>query len=156
MLTIVSATSRLLGLPDRYLVSLRIWAVVGLVPSSRSIPRTRDAARHFCTSSREIIAEILDVEAPNEEVISSDPDCQVTERGTPTRRAKVQYCLDRKGLSNQHLEGFIETNIGDLTMLFRDLNAGAHGSAGKFTLDQLGMIKSRVEDSIEFIYEVVS
>lgn len=119
-------------------------------------PANSDAARHFCTSSREIIAEILDVEAPNEKVLASYPDCQVTEHGTPTRRAKVQYCLDRKGLSNEYLESFIEVNIRNLTILFRDLNSGAHGPAGKFTLDQLGMIKSRVEDSIDFIYQIVS
>ena len=115
-----------------------------------------DAARHFCTSSREIIAEILDLEAPDEDVFAKFPDCQVTERGTPTRRARINYCLNRSGLANVFLEGFVEDNIKDLSILFNDLNSGAHGSAGKFTLEQLAAIKSRVEDSIGFICAVVA
>ena len=119
-------------------------------------PANPDAARHFCTSAREIIAGILDMEAPNEDVLAKFPDCQVTERGTPTRRAKVHYCLDRIGLANVFLEGFVEANIKDLSTLFSDLNSGAHGSAGKFTLEQLATVKSRVEDALDFICEIVS
>ena len=119
-------------------------------------PANPDAARHFCTSSREIIAEILDTEAPDEDVLARFPNCQLTERGTPTRRAKVQFCLDRNGLDNVLLESFVDTNIKDLTVLFNDLNSGAHGSAGKFTLEQLGVIKTRVEDALDFVCEVVS
>ena len=119
-------------------------------------PANPDAARHFCTSAREIIAEILNGEAPDEHVLARFPNCERTQLSTPTRRAKVQYCLDRSGLSNVLLESFIDTNIKDLTILFQDLNSGAHGSAGKFTLEQLGAIKTRVEDAIEFVCEVVS
>ena len=119
-------------------------------------PANPDAARHFCTSAREIIAEILNMEAPDKDVLARFPDCQATERGTPTRRAKVHYCLDRSGLANVFLEDFIETNIKDLTILFEDLNSGAHGAAGKFPLEQLVAIKGRVEDAIDFICEIVS
>ena len=119
-------------------------------------PANPDAARHFCTSSREIIAAVLELEAPDEDVFAKFPDCQVTRLGTPTRRAKVQYCLDRNGLSDAFLEDFAEANIKDLTTLFNDLNSGAHGTAGKFTLEQLATIKGRVEDAIDFIYEIVS
>ena len=119
-------------------------------------PANPDAARHFCTSAREIIAEILNTEAPDEDVLARFPNCERTERETPTRRAKVQYCLDRSGLSNVLLESFVDTNIKDLTILFQDLNSGAHGSAGKFTLEQLRVIKTRVEDAIDFVCEVVS
>ena len=119
-------------------------------------PANPDAARHFCTSSREIIAEILNTEARDEDVLDRFPNCELTELRTPTRRAKVQYCLDRGGLSNLLLESFVDTNIKDLTILFQDLNSGAHGSAGKFTLEQLRAIKTRVEDAIDFICAVVS
>ena len=119
-------------------------------------PANLDAARHFCTSAREIIADILNMEAPDEDVLARFPNWEVTERGTPTRRAKVHYCLDRSGKANDFLESFVEANIKDLTILFGDLNSGAHGSAGKFTLEQLAAIKGRVEDAIDFICEIVS
>ena len=119
-------------------------------------PGNPDAARHFCTSAREIMAGILDGEAPDAEVLAQFPDCDLTERRTPTRRAKVHYCLNRNGLDNILLEGFVEANIGDLTALFGDLNSGAHGTAGKYSLEQLAAIKVRVEDAIAFIIEIVS
>ena len=83
------------------------------------------------------------------------PDCQITDRGTPTRRAKINYCLNRNGLTDVSLESFVEVNIGDLTVLFDDLNSGAHGTAGKFDLQQLTGIKNRVEDAIDFMCQVV-
>ena len=119
-------------------------------------PRNSDAARHFCTSSREIIADILNTKAPDTAVLDWNPGCQLTERGTPTRRAKVLYCLDRLGVANTDLENFIDTNVRDLTVLFNDLNAGAHGPAGKFSLPQLSAIKSRVEDAIIFMREIAT
>ena len=119
-------------------------------------PRNPDAARHFCTSAREILADILNTEAPDADVLSRFPDCQITERGTPTRRAKIHYCLDSSGLNNEPLEDFIDLNINDLSVLFNDLNTGAHGPAGRFSLPQLTAIKTRVEDSIDFICEIVT
>lgn len=119
-------------------------------------PENPDAARHFCTSAREIITGIFDVEAPNADVLARFPDCHVTDKGSPTRRAKVIYCLDRKGIANDSLENFVDANIKDLNVLFNDLNAGAHGPAGQFSLPQLAAIKTRVEDAIEFMCGVAS
>ena len=117
-------------------------------------PSNPDAARHFCTSSREIIAEVLNTKAPDEDVRAWFPDCHVTERGTPTRRSKMLYCLDRRGVAHGALEDFIEADIKDVTVLFNDLNAGAHGPAGKFSHSQLVAIKTRVEDTIAFVCEI--
>ena len=120
-------------------------------------PRNPDAARHFCTSAREILADILNTEAPDAEVLSRFPDCQVTEQGTPTRRAKIHYCLDRSGLNSGALEDFIDVNINDLSVLFKDLNDGAaHGPAGRFSPPQLTAIKTGADDAIDFICEIVT
>ena len=119
-------------------------------------PGNPDAARHFCASAREILADILDTEAPDAQVLFQFPGCQVTQQGTPTRRAKIHYCLDRSGLNNGALEDFIDANINDLSVLFKDLNTGAHGPAGRFSLPQLTAIKTRVEDAIDFICEIVT
>ena len=52
-------------------------------------PNNPDAARHFCTSAREVITEILETKAPDDAVMASMPGCQVTDNGKPTRRAKI-------------------------------------------------------------------
>ena len=119
-------------------------------------PRNPDAARHFCGSAREIIADILDTEAPDTAVLARFPDSELTPQGTPTRRAKVHYCLDRSGRSDVAIEDFGEANIKDLSALFKDLNTGTHGPAGRFSLPQLTAIKTRVEDAIEFVCEIAS
>ena len=117
-------------------------------------PHNPDAARHFCTSSREIIATILDIEAPNAEVLQRLPDCQLTQQGTPTRRSKLEFLLKRQGKADEALEHFADTNIADVVNLFPLLNAGAHGPAGEYSITQLSAIKNRVEGAIEFICEV--
>ena len=119
-------------------------------------PLNPDAARHFCSSSRELLADILNSEAPDADVLARFPDCQVTEQGTPTRRSKIHYCLDRSGMKLEALEEFIEVNIKDLSVLFKDLNTGAHGPAGRFSISQLTAIKTRVEDAVEFVCEIVA
>ena len=118
-------------------------------------PENPDAARHFCTSTREIITEILDTKAPDEDVFARFPDCPATDKGTPTRRAKIHYCLDRNDSVNDDLENFIDANIDNVVLLFNELNSGTHGPAGKYSLQQLVSIKIRVEDAIRFMCEIV-
>lgn len=118
-------------------------------------PQNPDAARHFCTSSREILGRVLETEAPDDEVLSLIPDAQRTERGNPTRRAKVRFFLLRKGFADEDLEEFIEEDLANVVSLFDVLNEGAHGSAGRFTLNQLVAVKRRVEDAIKFLYQII-
>ena len=119
-------------------------------------PGNPEAARHFCSSAREILTVILDTGAPDADVIAQFPNCQRTDRGTPIRRAKVEYCLDSKGMVDDTLEDFADANIADLLTLFKKLNAGTHGPSGKFSLSQLAAIKTRVEDGIRFICNIVN
>ena len=78
----------------------------------------------------------------------------MTPQGTPTRRAKLQFLLQRQGTADEALESFAEANIADVVNLFPLLNAGAHGPAGEYSITQLHSIKNRVEGAIEFICEI--
>lgn len=118
-------------------------------------PKNPDAARHFCSSTREIITEIIDTKAPNSAVLARFPNCRTTDKGTPTRREKIRYCLDLSGRTNDVLENFIDVNVDNVIALFDDLNSGTHGRAGKFSPQQLVSIKIRVEDAIRFMCEIV-
>lgn len=118
-------------------------------------PNNPDAARHFCTSAREIITQILEIKAPDEEVLSLLPNCDRTGQGKPTRRAKVKYFLHRKGMTEETLEEFIEQDMENIVQLFRVFNDGTHGMAGTFGFPQLTAIKKRVEDGIMFLTEII-
>ncbi len=119
-------------------------------------PGNPDAARHFCTSSREVITQILEIQAPDAQVVSLLSDCTFTERGTPTRRSKIKYLLTKKNLNDSDFENFVEEDMSNIVELFRVFNDGTHGKSGTFSLAQLSSIKKRVEDGIIFLSELAS
>lgn len=114
-------------------------------------PRNPDAARHFCTSAREIFTRILDISAPDQTVKLAISDCELTSQGTPTRRTKVKYMLQEHGMTDSALENFIEEDIENILSLFRVFNDGTHGSAGRYGVSQLQLIKQRVENGLQFL-----
>jgi hypothetical protein len=118
-------------------------------------PANPDAARHFCTSSREILVSVLDIEAPDDIVLERTPDCPTTDQGRPTRRAKIEFCLERKDLAALEFVDFVDRDLENVATLFGAFNEGTHGHAGKFDLDQLGSLKVRVEDAIRFLHRLV-
>jgi hypothetical protein len=115
-------------------------------------PRNPDAARHFCTSSREILARIVDSAASDAEVIAADPSAELTPDGTVSRRARIKHCLRRRGTYEAELVDFVETDIDDVVILFTEFNQGTHGSAGRFSISQLRALKERVEHAIQFLH----
>ncbi len=119
-------------------------------------PRNPDAARHFCTSAREIFVQMLDYGAPDKAVRELGPSCETTSEGSPTRRSKIRFMLAQKSLSDPSFEDFVDTDIENILSLFRVFNDGTHGSAGKFGFSQLRAIKVRVEDGIKFLSLIAS
>lgn len=119
-------------------------------------PRNPDAARHFCTSAREMLSDILSHVAPTERVLQDDPDCDRTPEGKITRRSRIRFCLRRSGLLVDHLEEFIERDMDNVLALFAEFNSGTHGAAGQFSLLQLRTLKLRVEDAVSFVLRIAA
>jgi hypothetical protein len=119
-------------------------------------PRNPDAARHFCTSAREIFNQIFEIKAPDDAVFAAISDCETTERGTPTRRAKIKYLLHQKGITLAALEDFVNEDVENILQLFRLFNDGTHGTAGRFELNALRAMKKRVEDGIMYLASLVN
>lgn len=113
-----------------------------------------DAARHFCTSAREIIVEMIDLKAPNKDVLDTYPDGKTSD-GRVGRRWKIRYLLDRYGADHDSLTAFVDADINDVMNLFGDFNKGTHGEAGRFSLTELRAIKSRVEGAVRFLSTVI-
>ena len=119
-------------------------------------PKNPDATRHFCTSSREIFTDIFDNYAHDEEVFNMFPNCDKTERGNATRRWKIKYFLNKKGIELKGAEEFIDNDIDNILELYHILSDGSHGYAGRYTFIQIKAIKKRVEDGILFLCNIVS
>ena len=92
-------------------------------------PNNPDAARHFCTSAREILTRILDSCAPNCAVLAEMPDCEKMPEGTPTRRSKIRFFLHHGNMAEKPLEDFVEEDIS--------------------------AIKTRVEHAVEFLWSII-
>ena len=118
-------------------------------------PNNPDAARHFCTSARELLSDILDTRAPNKLVLAEMPACEKKSNGLPTRRSKIRFFLLRSNIADRSLEDFVDEDMTNVLQLFREFNDGTHGSAGRFSLDQLSAIKRRVEHAVEFLWSII-
>lgn len=119
-------------------------------------PKNPDAARHFCTSARELLTEILERFAPDHEVKTAMPNCDLTDQGKPTRRAKIRFFLHEKGIADDAVADFVETDMENVVQLFRLFNDGTHGSSGRFEHTQLLAIRARVEGAVAFLWSVIT
>lgn len=117
-------------------------------------PDNPDAARHFCTSAREVFIQILDINAPDEHVLNLNPNCEKTDRGQPTRREKIKFLLRNSGIIIDVAVDFVDENIKNVLDLFRVFNDGTHGSSGTFNIDKLMVIKTRVENGISYLFSI--
>lgn len=116
-------------------------------------PSNPDATRHFCTSTREIFTEFLEIKAPDEKVFAYNPRCQKTERGNATRREKIKYMM-RNTKMDESVVSFVEADIKNVLELNQMLSGGTHGPAGKFSFNKLIQVKKRVEQGINFLFEI--
>ena len=119
-------------------------------------PKNPDAARHFCTSARELLTEILERFARDDEVKVVLPDCELTQQGKPTRRAKIRFFLHQRGVADDAVTDFVEKDIENVVQLFRVFNDGTHGSSGRFEHSQLLAIRARVEGAVSFLWGIIT
>lgn len=112
-----------------------------------------DATRHFCTSTREIITNFIELKAPDEDVFSYNPNCQTTEKGNPTRKEKLKYMMRNK-INDENIVAFADENINNILHLNYILSGGTHGEAGKYSFEKLEQVKKRVECGINFLCEI--
>ena len=117
-------------------------------------PRNPDAARHFSTSCREILAKIVDGVASDEEVLAANPAAPLHD-GRPTRRARLAHRLVRAGRASDDLAAFADADVQEVVELFTVFNDGTHGAAGIFDIRHLGLIKRRVEGAVTFLHAIL-
>lgn len=114
-------------------------------------PQNPDAARHFCTSAREIFTEFIELKAPDDAVFQYNPNCQKTNQGNATRREKIKYMM-RNSNMDESVISFAESDITNILELFHVLSDGTHGPAGRYSYQNLLQVKNVL--SREFIFSV--
>ena len=118
-------------------------------------PSNPDAARHFCTSAREIFTEFIELKAPDNLVFQYNPQCEKTDRGNATRREKIKYMMRKTPMDDSVID-YAEADITNILELFHVLSDGTHGAAGRYEFPKLMQVKKRVEQGINFLCEISS
>lgn len=118
-------------------------------------PKNKDAARQFCTSSREILIGILNIRAPKDDVLAFNPDIELMNGQIP-RREQINYCLAQSSQQSTELANFVDEDINNVMDLFKPLSTGTHGEAGVYSFAELQAIKPRVEGAIKFLHRIVN
>lgn len=118
-------------------------------------PNNPEAARHFCTSTREILKVLIDDGIKDKDVVAANPQCEKTNNGTPTRKEKIKCAMNKKGISNELIIEFTNNNIENTVSLINELSNGTHGHANRYSINQLKSFKKRFEDSINFVCDYV-
>jgi len=113
-------------------------------------PNNPDAARHFCTSCRELFTDFIELKAPDADVFAYNPNCERTERGNATRREKIRYMMCNLEFDDSVID-FADADITNILELFHVLSNATHGPAGKYSVNQLLQVKRRVEQGINFL-----
>ena len=113
-------------------------------------PNNPDAARHFCTSAREIFTKFIEQKAPDSEVFAFNPNAERTDRGNATRKEKIRFMMRDKAL-DESVTDFADDDITNILELFHVLSDGTHGEAGKYKFSALVQVKRRVEQGINFL-----
>lgn len=113
-------------------------------------PENPDATRHFCTSARELITMLIEMNAPDDAVFRYNENAKRTDRGNATRKEKIRFMMRDSGLDQTVVE-FADSDIENILQLFHVLSDGTHGKAGRYTYQELMQIRRRVEHGINFL-----
>lgn len=113
-------------------------------------PLNPDAARHFCTSVRQIFTDFIESKAPDAEVFAYKPDAERTKQGNATRKEKIRYMMRDLEMEDCVVD-FADADIQNILELFFIFNGATHGEAGKYEFAALLQVKKRVEQGIHFL-----
>jgi hypothetical protein len=103
-----------------------------------------------------VFTSFLELNAPDDEVLRAFPECDMAPDGRPTRRTRIRTLLARQSMMEEEFEEFVDKDVENVIDLFRAFNDGTHGTAGKYSFGQLKAMKTRVEEGILFLANLVA
>ena len=114
-----------------------------------SVGKNPEAARHFCTSCRELFSELLRSFAPDAAVREWHPKCD-THHGKPTRRARLEFILFR----SDHWDA-TDDQVRSILALFEGLNGGTHGFSSNYTSEKLQALRGQIEQGLSQLVRMI-
>lgn len=110
-----------------------------------------DRIRHAAVSMRELFTQILDILAPNSEVIGWSHDPNHLHDGRPTRRARLLYIC--RNSNHQGFSKFLEKDIDSYLGMTSLFQTGVHSLDSPFSDGQMIALRVRIEGAIRLLIE---
>lgn len=111
-----------------------------------------DRVRHFCSSFRELMTNVLHHLSPDDGVKKWSSNPSFYRDGRPTREARLMYiCRD---INMGPFQKFVQKDVA-ATIEFIDLfHEGTHKIKSSFTEEQLLALKAKAESTLAFLMEI--
>jgi len=127
---------------------LNMWLGANQALKSNNV----DKVRHFTTSIRELLTQVLHRLSPDQDIIkwTTNPKEHIQNK-KPTRRARLLYIY--RDVNNDHFKSFIDADI-EATLQFIDLfQEGTHAVKSKLTDRQLLTLKIKTESTLKYLLQ---
>lgn len=111
-----------------------------------------DRVRHFSTSVRELMTNVLHHLSPDDEVKKWSSNPSFYKDGRPTREARLMYiCRD---INIGPFQKFVQKDVAATIEFINLFHEGTHRVTSSFTEQQLLALKAKTESTLTFLMEI--
>lgn len=111
-----------------------------------------DSVRHFITSLRELLTQVMHAMAPDDQVRAWSKAPEHYHENRPTRRARLLYVC--REINHKPFNTFLEKDIDSVLSSFEMFQQGTHQIEAPFSKPQLRALKLRAESTIRFLIDL--
>ena len=126
----------------------RLWAGANQALTSDN----PDRVRHFSTSVRELMTNVLHHLSPDDKVKQWSSNPNFYKDGRPIREARLMYiCRD---INVGPFQKFVQMDVATTTEFINLFHEGTHKIKSSFTEKQLLALKAKAESTLNFLMEI--
>lgn len=127
---------------------VHMWQGANAVLNSTNNP---DYIRHFATSLRELLTQVIHRLAPDKEIKKWTEDKNHFHNGSPTRRTRLLYIC--RSINHDIFYEFVEEDVDSVLELMSSFNRATHTPISPFNHTQVLTMQARLRAIINFLIE---
>ncbi|OKH42917.1 hypothetical protein NIES2101_31895 [Calothrix sp. HK-06] len=128
---------------------VRMWQGANAVLNSTNNP---DYVRHFGTSLRELLTQVIQRLSPDKEIKKWTEDKNHFHNGSPTRKARLLYIS--RSINHNNFSDFLEEDVDSTLELISSFNRATHAPTPPFSHTQLLTMQARLRAIVNFLIEI--
>lgn len=128
---------------------VHMWQGANAVLNSANNP---DFVRHFATSLRELLTQVIRRLAPDKEIKKWTQDANHFHNGAPKRRTRLLYIC--QSINHEIFYEFVNEDVDSTLELIDSFNRATHASTPPFSHSQLLTMQSRLRAIVNFLIQI--